>query len=203
MPETNLEITGYYNEAIKLQQYAESRVIKTLDDAKTANDDLTIIARLKKAMETRRKEELKPIDDARKSIQDNYNKWMAPVLAADIITRDKMKAFNVEQERIRYEQEEINRKRMEAAEAEMKLKGEISEPVNLVEVAPEIKKVITELGTTNTMKVRKWEVIDFAAVPDDLKVIDAGKVTKLVKAGIGSIAGIRIYEESVIVVRPR
>ena len=95
MPETNLEITGYYNEAIKLQQYAESRVIKTLDDAKTANDDLTIIARLKKAMETRRKEELKPIDDARKSIQDNYNKWMAPVLAADIITRDKMKAHQV------------------------------------------------------------------------------------------------------------
>jgi len=203
---TSLEIYSYYNEALKLQQYAEVRVIKTLEDAKIANDDLTLIARLKKAMETRRKEELKPLDDARRTIQDNYNKWMAPVLAADTITRTKMSAFNAEWERIRKEQEDINRMRIEAAQKEAALNGGvISEPINLVEVAPEIKKVSTEQGTSGQRDTWTYEIIDFKAMPDEYKLPNTSALNAFAKStkGMRQIPGVRIFNNPVIVVRPK
>lgn len=202
-PSTDIEIVSYYNEALKLQEYAESRIINTFDDIKLANDDLSVISHLKKAMESRRKAELRPHREKAEAIQDNYNRWMAPVLAADRITRDKMIAFSNDQSRIRREQEEINRKRQEAAEAEMRLKGELSEPVNLVEVSEAPKRVSTDMGSTSTIKVRKWRLVDISKVPPEFLLVDAGKVTKLVKAGIGSIAGIEIYEEESIRVTTR
>lgn len=201
---TDIQIISYFNEALKLQQYAETRIIKTLEDAKIANDDLTIIARLKKAMEARRKEELRPIDEARKSIQDNYNKWMAPVLAADTVTRSKMSTFNAEQERVRHEQEEINRKRMEAAEAEMRLKGELSEPVNLVEVLSEIKRVVTDQGTTGQRDNWTYEITDFALLPDEYKLPNTSALNAFAKStkGTRQVPGLRIFNNPVIVVRP-
>ena len=122
---------------------------------------------------------------------------MEPIEVADRVTRNKVLTFQAEQERLRRQQEEINRLRMEAAQKEAALNGGvITESVQLVEVAPEApRKTTTEMGSASAFKVRKWEIIDFRLVPDDLKVIDAGKVTKLVKAGISSIAGIRIWEE--------
>ena len=186
----------FYNEAIRLQKYAEERSIATAEDLKPATDDLSIIAKLKKAMEEKRKTYLQPFQEHVKETNEAYKALMQPIEQADIITRQKILAFQLKQKLIREEQEKINRLRMEAAQKEMKLRGEITESVNLVEVIPEMpKKVQTELGTTSTFKVRKWEVIDFALVPNDLKVVDAGKITKLVKAGISFIAGIHIWEE--------
>ena len=195
-PKADSQVVAFYNEALGLQKYAEARVIKTVEDLKPATNDLSIISRIKKGMEERRKEYIKPLDDHKKEINDAFKMLMTPIETADKITREKILGFNAEQERIRREQEEINRKRIEAAEAEMKLKGEITESVNLIEIIPEApKRTFTDMGTASTFKVRKWEIIDFALVANDLKIIDAGKVTKLVKAGIGSIAGIRIWEE--------
>ena len=130
---------------------------------------------------------------------------MEPIEQADKTTRQKILAFQAEQERIRREQEEINRLRMEAARKDAALhNGEISESVDLVEVVPEApKRVSTDMGTVGQRMIRKWEVIDFSAVPDEFKLIDAGKITKVVKAGIGSISGVRIYEEPILTVNTR
>lgn len=195
-PQIDTEVMAFYNEATKLQEYAQARVITTAEDLKPATDDLSIIARVKRALEEKRREYVKPLQDHVKIVNDAFKSLMQPIETADQITRTKILAFQATQELKRREQEEINRLRLEAAQKEMELKGEITESVQLVEVSPEApKKVQTEMGTTTTFKVRKWEIIDFSLVPDDLKVIDAGKVTKLVKAGIGSITGIRIWEE--------
>ncbi|MBA7663069.1 hypothetical protein ES703_71107 [subsurface metagenome] len=129
---------------------------------------------------------------------------MDPIIKADRITREKMLAFDAEQRRVRFEQEEINRKRIEAAEAEMRLKGELSEPVGLVEVSPEApKRVETDIGSVGQRMIRKWELVDMAQVPEEYKILDSAKITKVVKAGIPSIPGIRIYEEPIITVTPR
>ena len=195
-PETDIEVMAFYNEGLKLRQYAEARLIITAEDLKPATDDLSIIAKVKKAMEEKRKDYLKPFQDHIKETNDAFKNLMEPIEIADKITRQKILAFQAEQQRIRQEQEQINRLRMEAAQKEMELKGELAESVNLIEIAPEApRKTVTEIGSASTFKVRKWEIVDFRLVPDELKIIDAGKVTKLVKAGIGTIAGIRIWEE--------
>ena len=204
-PGEDVEVMSYYLEAVKLQQYAETRVIATVEDVKIATDDLSIISKLKRAMEEKRKEYLEPLKIQTETIRETYNSLMAPVLEADKITRDKMLGFNKEQERIRQEQEEINRKRMEAAEQEMKLKGEITEPVNLVEVAPEVKRVSTEMGTTGMVDHWKYEVVDFALLPGEYKVVDSAMLNAVAKKHHDQkqIPGVRFYNEPIIAVRAR
>ena len=85
----------------------------------------------------------------------------------------------------------------------MELKGELTESVNLVEVAPEVpKRVSTDMGTVAQRNNWKWEVIDFTIVPDSYKMINAGVLTPIVKASKGKIQipGIRIFNEPGIVV---
>ena len=47
-PGADAEAINNYSEALKLRDYAEKRVIQTLEDAKIATDDLSIISRLKR-----------------------------------------------------------------------------------------------------------------------------------------------------------
>ena len=201
-PELDLQVMAFYTEALELKRYAEARVIKTLEDMKPANDDLNIIRKLKKNMEARRKEYLAPFQDHVKEVNEAYKNLMEPVDIADKITADKMLAFNREQERIRREQEEINRLRMEAAQKDAALhNGEISEPVNLVEVIPEApKRTITDIGTTGQRDNWKWEIQDITIVPREYLMVNAGMLTPIVKASKGkiSIPGIRIYNEPIL-----
>ena len=86
----------------------------------------------------------------------------------------------------------------------MELKGELTESVNLVEVSSEApKRISTGMGTVGQRMIRKWEVIDAAQVPEEYKILDSAKITKVVKAGIPSIPGIRIYEEPILTVNAR
>lgn len=205
-PGADVEVMDYYEEALKLEEYARKRTIATGKDNEDATDDLAIISKIKKAMDSKRKEYLEPLKAQTDAIRDTYNTLMAPVLAADKITRDKMLAYDAEQRRIRAEQEEINRKRQEAAEAEMRLKGELSESVKLVEVAPEApKQVRTNLGTAGQRENWKYEVVDIAAVPREYLVVDGAMLNAIAKRHHDTkiIPGIRFFNEPIIAVRAR
>ena len=202
-PAKDPEIVSLYNEAIKLQRYAQSQVIRTADDLKPATNDLFIIAKIKKALEEKRKDYVKPLQDHVKTINDAFKTFMEPIESADKIIRQKVLAFQAEQEHIRREQEEINRLRMDAARKEMELKGEISEPVQLVEVMIESpRRVSTDMGTVGQRMINKWEIVDFKLVPDEYKMVDSAKITKLVNGG-GTIPGIRTWKEPVLTVNTR
>jgi len=203
-PEQDTEVQSFYQEAIRLQEYATARVITTAEDLKPATDDLSSIAKVKKALEEKRKEYLSPFRNHIEEISDAFKRLMEPILAADSITRDKMLAFDAEQKRIRREQEEINRKRKEAADAEMALKGELTESVDLVEVASEIPTTIrTDMGMVGQRMIRKYRVVDFALLPDQYKIENSALLNKVVKAGIPEIAGVEIWSEPIIAVNVR
>lgn len=203
-PGEDLEARGYFEEARKALKYAERRVISTAEDVKLATDDLSLISRLKKVMENKRKALLDPLKLQSEAIRETYNFLMAPVFEADRITRDKMLAFQQEQDRIRLKQEEINRKRQEAAQEEMELKGELSESVNLVEVIPEPpKQVSTDMGTSGVVKIWKFEVIDFSLLPDRFKMENATLIGKVVRAGEREIPGVKIWSKDTLRVNAR
>lgn len=205
-PGEDVEAHGYFEEALGLLKYAEARVIASVKDVKVATDDLSLIAKLKKVMENKRKSLLDPLRLQADAIRETYSSLMDPVFRADRITKDKILAFNQEQERIRLEQEDINRKRLEAAEAEMRLKGELTESVNLVEVAPEApKSVSTDMGTSGQRDNWKWEVVDFALLPDEYKVVDSSILTAVAKKHHDQkqVPGVRFYNEPIIAVRAR
>ena len=203
-PATDETIMLIAGEANKLLAFAEARVITSAEDLKPATDDLSIMANVRKALEAKRKECIGPAQAYVKEVNDTFKTLMQPVEEADRITRGKILAFQADQDRIRQEQENINRLRTEAAQKEMALKGEITESVNLVEVSSEApKRISTGMGTVGQRMIRKWEVIDAAQVPEEYKILDSAKITKVVKAGIPSIPGIRIYEEPILTVNAR
>ena len=205
-PEDDTQIQTFYNEAVKARDYAVARVITTVEDLTPATDDLSLIAKLKKAMEEKRKEYVKPLQDHVKAINDTFKTLMEPIEVADTITREKILAFQLKQKLIREEQERINALRLEAAKKEMELKGELTESVNLVEVLPELaKRTVTDMGTAGMRDNWKWEVIDLKAVPFDYLMINAAVLTPIVKASKGriQITGIRIFNEPIIAVNTR
>ncbi len=203
-PEANPEIMAFYNEAIRLKEYAEARVIKTNDDLKPANDDLVIIRRIKKGMEEKRKEYLKPFQDHIKETNDAFKTLMEPIEQADKITSGKMLAFDTEQKRKRQEAEAIEAEKLALARREAELNnGEITidlTPIEKPEPVPD--RIRTDIGSSGQRDIWKWEVTDINLVPSEYLMINAGMLTPIVKASKGKIVipGIRIYNEPIIAV---
>ena len=202
-PEANAEIMSFYNQALSLREFAEARVIISNDDLKPANDDLIIIRKVKKAMEERRKEYLKPFQDHIKETNDAYKVLMGPIEEADKITASKMLAFDAEQKRKIREVEAIEAEKLALARREAELKGgEITidlTPIEKPEAVPD--RVRSEMGSSGQRDNWTFAVVDFALVPDEYKILDSSKVGKLVRAGMRNIPGLDIFNKPSIAIR--
>jgi len=199
-PNTDVDVLRLREEILKVRDYALARSVKTLQDAETATNDLSIISNLKKELETKRKEYLKPLQDYQKAINETFKLINEPLLEADKITRDKVLAFKQEQERLRAAAEEAARLQREADEAARKVREATGEVVPEqteapVIIPPEVStRVHAGLGTSGVVMNKKWEVADFTLVPEKYKEINAMLVGKVIRAG-GDIPGIRAWEE--------
>jgi len=205
-PQQDLEVMAFYAEAQRLQDYANTRVITTNEDAKTATNDLSIIAKLRKAMEAKRKDYLSPFQEHVKEVNGIYQTLMAPIEQADRITRAKWTAYTNAQAALARKQEEINRLRMEAARKEAEMNnGEIKESVNLVEVVAAPKKTVTDLGSASQRANWTYEVTDFALLSDDYKLPNTSALNALAKSvkNTRTIPGLRIYNDPDMVVRAK
>ena len=205
-PGEDLEAHNYHKEAMKLLEYAKGRVVKTIEDNKSASDDLSSISKLKKLMLAKKREYLDPLKEQAEAIQETYSTLMDPILAADRITREKMLAFDAEQRRIRAEREEINRKRQEAAEAEMRLTGELSESVNLVEVTAEpAKSVYTDMGSSSTVDHWTYEIVDEALLPRWALLVDTAMLSAIAKKHHDNrpVTGVRFFCKKIIANRAK
>ena len=205
-PGEDIEVRSYYEEAQKLLEYANARKIDGAIAMKDASADLAIISRIKKQMEAKKKEKLEPSRVEAVAIRDTYNYLMTPILEAEKITKGKMLDFNAEQDRIRREQEEINRKRMEAAEQEMKLTGELSQSVGLVEEsAPAQKLVRTDLGTSSQRDNWQFEVVDMDTIPRPYMMPDMVMLGAIAKKyhDTKSVEGIRFFNSPIIATRAK
>ena len=200
-PNRDTSSMEFYQQALSALECARRRVISTVEDMKPASDDLVIIRKLKKALDSRRKDYLEPFQSHIKEVNEAYRVLMLPVEEADIITGGKMLAFNNEQARIRQEQERINAERLKLAQDEMNLKGELTESVNLVEVFPPVATTTrTELGSTGMRDHWIFEVTDFALLPDEYKMVDSVKLGKVVRAGLHTIPGVRIENKPTLAI---
>lgn len=195
-PRQDAIVIGFYDEAKKLLDYANARVIMSLDDAKLAADDLSMIAKLKKAMESKRKDYLQPFQDHVKEVNEIYKTLMQPIETADMVTRSKVLSFQREQAELKAKQEEINRLRMEAATKEAELNnGEIKESVNIIDVVTVPTHVYADNSTLGTSKVWKFEVEDLTKIPLEYLMPDMVKIGKVVRAGV-KIPGVKSWQEN-------
>ena len=194
-PGADERVAALYQEGVALQQYAIARTIQSDADVKNATDDLTVIAGVKRAIEDRRREYVGPLNDYLKAVNDAFKTFAEPLGVADALTRSKVLDYRKEQERIRQEQERINRLRLEAAQAEMRLKGELTEAVNTMEVAPAPPaRYRTDIGTLGVAETWKFEVVSFYWLPNDYKLPDNARIRKAVEDG-ATIPGVRAWKE--------
>jgi len=204
-PSEDVAVMALYHESLGLLRYAELRVITIIEQLKPAAEDLALIRKLRKTLEWTKKEWTGPIREKLDAVNAAFKILLEPIEQADKITSDKMLAFDREQQRIRQEQENINRLREEAAQKQKELTGEITE-VERVEVAPEAPhRIFTEVGTAGQRENWKWQVVDINLVPREYLMINAGMLTPVVKASKGriTIPGVRIYNEPILQVNVR
>ena len=203
-PEDDMAVTTLAQEAMRLRDYALVRVVATDDDLIPATDDLSLIAKVKKRLAECKAGYLQPIKAHLDTVAAAFASVMAPLEEADRVTRGKVNAYRVAQQQRQAEAEAINRQKEELARREAEFSGTGETTVDLTPVvapAP-VRRVTTDSGATGTMVIRKWEVQEFALVPDDYKVLDAGKITRIVKAG-GNIPGIKTWTEETLRVTAR
>ncbi len=194
-PEVDAEIIALQAEVAGLGERAREAVVFSVEDAKLITDDLVMMAQLRKAIESKKREYTEPISGHLTAVRDVFKSLLEPLAAADTTLRDKIIAYNKEQDRKRAAQEQINRLRNKAAQDEMKLTGELSESVNEVEVQPEQPKIYrAQAGTAGLSKNWDFAVDDFSQVPEEYKIINRPMVLAKVRAG-GKIPGINAWNE--------
>jgi len=204
-PSSDLKVMAFYNQALELQKYAEARVITTVEDLKPATDDLSLIAKVKKGIESSRKDYLQPFQEHIKETNDAFKTLMEPIETADTVTRNKILAFQLKQKLIREEQERINSLRLEAARKEMELKGELTESVNLVEVIQTPSRISTDMGVVGMRDNWTYEVTDFSILPDEYKVVDTTMLNAIAKRHHDTkpIPGVRFFNKQILALNTR
>ena len=199
-PERDETVVKLQDEATRLVLYAQGFVVANPSDVKRAVEDLSMIANIQKALETKRKEYTAPLNDHLKEINTTFKSITEPLDTANATLRGKVQAFNNEQKRLQQEAEKAQELIRQATEIQAKLHqatGEIFDappPAPVLTTAP-VVKAYTDVGTMSTRKVMKWRGVDFAKVPDEYKMLDAVKIGKVVRAGVTAIPGIEIYPE--------
>ena len=196
-PEASEAVIALTREIDQLRRYAIGRVILSDDDLIPATNDLALIANLKKSLKAEHDKYAKPIKGHLDDINSFFKRFTDLLKEADDTNREKVDAYREDQRRRAAEAEEINRKKLELArqEAAFNGTGEISVDLTPVEAPAPVQKISTMSGTFSTAKVWKWDLVDMSQVPEEYKIIDAAKTTKVVKAGLRNIPGIRIYQD--------
>ncbi len=199
-PEHNPTVLVLAEQARRLRDYAVARTIATDADLRPATDDLSVISKTKKALNEKKIDYLKPIKMHVDAVNAAFLSIMQPIEEADRITRTKITDYQALVRKHQLEAEEINRKKMELArqEAAFNSTGEITVDITPVDVPIPVNRVVTELGTTSTLHIRKYRVVDFAKLSDQYKIENSALLNKVVKAGIPEILGVEIYTEESI-----
>jgi len=204
-PFEDYEAHDCFLESERVLEIAKSRTITTLEDSQEANNDLSLISRLTKVMDGKLKALLAPHKVETDEIRATYKYLMGPIIEANTITKSKMLAFNQEQRRIQQEQERINQQRLEAAQAEMNLKGELTESVNLVEVVKAPERVKTELGTSFKTDRWKYRIDDINQLPREYMIPDDAMLSSIAKKHHDkrAVAGVTFYNDPYYTVRTK
>ncbi len=200
-PKDDPSVASIKSKIYEFLTYADSLTVTSIKESKQATDELIISKSLSEALEKRRKEWLKPLQDTVESINSVFKSMSVPLKEADSLIRSKVIAFKKAQEELQQEQErleQLNRESKQLADNILHKTGEIVDvedlpPVNIQTV--DTKHVYSTLGTSGINKIWKWELVDFSKLPDQYKTPNSTLLNKVVKAGMRDILGIRIYPE--------
>lgn len=179
-----------------IKTFPDTEIMDDTDLAR-ASEALTSIAQHVRLWEAKRVAIVKPANDFVRSINDLWKRILAPVQTEESRIRTLMGRYRAAEQARRQAEYEASL----VQSREIFPEGSpIPETVAPIPHEP-IQRVHTEQGTVGFTTVHKWAVEDEAKIPQEYWLLDSAKITKVVKAGVRSIPGIRIYSEQVPTVR--
>jgi hypothetical protein len=192
MPEavSKKEIQKIEQSVSPLVQKAGRITIKSQTDVDKASINLRELQQVERSIEAKRLEFTAPLNQSLKAINDTFKLLKAPIQQArGIISNRILEWRRIEQDRIAKEEE----RRRKIQEAHAKQGHDVNAPVILER--PENK-----IGNTQVSKVWKWEVEDFAKLPDEFKVINSVALNTALREArkenkVPEIAGVKFYED--------
>lgn len=209
-PVNDLDVRRLHEEALKLQSYALSMVVADVGTAKMATDDLAALAKLKKAIEQKRKEWIDPISTHLAEVNQAFKSFTAPLEEADKLLRGKIISYKQAEEERARKVDEANRLMHKAArmQAEASGTGEIStEIVFAAPVEVPAKTIASNMGSSTTVKTWHYRVVDFAALTDPYKIENVALLNAMAKqinkTGMPNVPGVEWYQEENIRINTR
>ena len=199
-----LEVVGKANNLVESAMALEITDGATDAQAKAA---LAVVTTQAREFEKLRKTFVQPLNEHVRAINLFFKDQSTPLNQAEAILKQKVGAYFSEQQEIarkeRIRLEKLAAKRQERADTRAQDKGQIAAPpVPVATVAAPTKTTKTEAGSVTMRTVRKWEIVDESELPRELMMPNDKKIKAMVEAKI-AVAGVRVFEEQVPVVRGR
>jgi len=161
-----------------------------------ASEALARITRHLREWEKTRTEIVQPANNFVRSINEMWRRLTDPVKQEESRLRTMMSAFRAKESRRRQQEYEESLQHVDEVFSQGTPAPEV-----VAEVHTDLKQVVTDHGNVNFTSVRKWAVEDADKIPREYWILDDARITKLVKGGVESIPGIKIWVEQVPVVR--
>jgi hypothetical protein len=203
-PVANLDYLKLKDSLISLKQYAEARFINSDKDIVPATDDLAVISKCKKELTALRDQYIKPIRGYLEEVAQPFSELAGLLADAELINKEKIKAFTIFQQQKMAEIAEVNRQAEEVARKQAALNGgEFTVNTTPIEAPTPVHKVSTQSGATTIVKQPPtWELENETLVPKEYWMLDTTKIGKVIRAG-GSIPGIKIIQQTGVRVTTR
>ena len=203
-PERQQDYLDLKVEVEKLVLYADKRTVTNKEESELATNDLAFIAKLTKAVEERRVEYVKPLNDYVSQFNLAFKKLSEPLKEAKRITDHQIMTFQRQAAEARRKAEEAQA----VANAEALRKAqEIKETTGVIEdIKPEVidlppeatTKVRTDFGTASQVDNWKYRIVDEKLIPLKYFKLDEVYIGKAVRAGERDIPGLEIYNDPIL-----
>lgn len=203
-PQASIDMLQYHGYTVEAKEFARDITIEDAEHEIKAVDGLKRIKMFSKECEDIRKAKKEPFFDMCKRIDAAFKPISDGLADAEKIIKDKINEY--------LRKLEVKRQ-AEAAEAQKKFDEDNLKALEdraftgkSVEVpVPEIVLQKTEsrgnYGSASQKSNWKWELVDLSKVPAEYMTVDESKLTAVVKGGVRSIPGIRIYDDKTISIR--
>lgn len=180
-----------------LLQRAQDLIIATAADYKVACDLVKGIAELKKMIGDDFKDSKSAAHKAWKTICDQEKKHLDAIAEPDRLLRNKISEYTTEQERVRRQQEEIERQKAQKVAEETRLQeaikaerqGRTTEEVNQILDKPVMpapvvvpKAMVPKVEGVSMVDTWEFEIADVNLIPREYLSVDESKIRKVVGA---------------------
>lgn len=182
-----------------IQGRANSLIVKDEQSYQMGAETIVWAKQAISKCEDRRKFFVKPLQDHVSRINLFFKNFSEPLSVLRDKVEGKMLTYRSEQ-RLKQEAEEARLRKLQEKENK-KLEKKGLEPLPAVAIPQAPKTTFSDTGSVTAKLNWTWEVVNIKSVPQKYFILDEKQINALVRGGVRSIMGLRIFQEETLSVK--